>query len=487
MLTTDEIRTLIENDKASERKKQAETGQRYYDGKHDILDYRIFFMNSEDKLIEDRLKSNTRISHPFFTEIADQEVQYILSGDCAFVKSDDPKLQAFLDEYFNENEDFVAELYEILTDTVVKGFAYAYAYRDDDGKIAFQRADSTSVVEVRENATQDHCDYLIHWYVDHIENGSKEIRRIEVWDKTKTYFYCQIDDGEIVPDESQKINPRPHTIYSKGKKTFGDGFGMIPFFRLDNNRCQRSGLWPLKDLIDDYDLMNCGLSNNINDTSEALYVIRGYEDDNLDKVALNIRAKKMIGTTEEGGVDVKTVDIPVEARKAKMELDEQNIYRFGMGLNTYGLKDTSATTNIAIKSAYSLLDMKTNKLEIRLKQFIRKLLKLVLDDINKQNKTDYRQADVYFDFERVVPTNALENAQIELSEAQRRQAEINTLKAVQEDFDNETFMRQVCMQFDIDYEEIKGKLPDPAADELAQVQTALDAVPTEPVEGDVIE
>lgn len=31
MLTTEEIRTLIENDKASERKKQAETGQRYYD------------------------------------------------------------------------------------------------------------------------------------------------------------------------------------------------------------------------------------------------------------------------------------------------------------------------------------------------------------------------------------------------------------------------------------------------------------------------
>lgn len=487
MLSVDEIKTLIENDKASERKRQAEIGQKYYDAKHDILDYKIFFMNNEDKLIEDKLKSNTRISHPFFTEIADQEVQYILSGDCAFVKSDDPKLQKFLDSYFNENEDFVAELYEILTDAVVRGFAYAYAYRDEEGRIAFQRADSINVVEVRESVTQDHCDYLIHWYVDRIENGSKEIKRIEVWDDTQTYFYCQVDNGEILPDESQKINPRPHTLYGKGNKTYYDNFGMIPFIRLDNNRSQASGLWPLKDLIDDYDLMNCGLSNNINDTSESLYVIRGYSEDNLDKIALNIKAKKMIGVDEDGGVDVKTVDIPVEARKAKMELDEQNIYRFGMGLNTYGLKDTNATTNIAIKSAYSLLDMKTNKLEIRLKQFIRKLLKLVLDDINKQHKTDYKQTDVYFDFERVVPTNALENAQIELSEAQRRQAEINTLKSVQENFDNETFMRQVCEQLDIDYEEVKGKLPDPEADELAQVQTALDTVPTEPVEGDVIE
>ena len=487
MLSVDEIRTLINNDQSSERKKQAETGQRYYDAKHDILGFRIFFMNNDDELIEDKLKSNTRISHPFFTEIADQEVQYILSGDCAFVKSDNPELQELLDSYFNENEDFIAELYEILTDAVVRGFAYAYAYRrEEDNKITFERADSLNVVEVRKNATQEHCDYLIHWYIDHIDNGEKEIRRIEVWDEAQTYFYCQIDDGDIVLDELQKINPRPHTIYTKGKdgKTYYDNFGVIPFFCLSNNRAQRSSIWPVKALIDDYDLMNCGLSNNISDTSEALYVIRGYTDDNLDKIALNIKAKKMIGVDEAGGVDVQTVDIPVEARKAKMELDEQNIYRFGMGLNTYGLKDTSATTNIAIKSAYSLLDMKTNKKEIRLKQFIRKLLKLVLDDINKQNGTDYKQSDVYFDFERVVPTNALENAQIELSEAQRKQVEINTLLNLQTHIDNETMMKLIVEQLDLDWEEIKGKLPDPETDGLAEVEAALK---TAPVEGDVIE
>lgn len=43
--------------------------------------------------------------------------------------------------------------------------------------------------------------------------------------------------------------------------------------------------------------------------------------------------------------------IPYQARQAKLELDEKNIYRFGMGLNTAGLKDTSATTNIAINEA----------------------------------------------------------------------------------------------------------------------------------------
>ena len=86
---------------------------------------------------------------------------------------------------------------------------------------------------------------------------------------------------------------------------------------------------------------------------------------------------------DDGGVDVKTVDVPYQTRQAKLELDEKNIYRFGMGVNTAGLKDTNATTNIAIKAAYSLLDLKCSKLEIRLKQLLRRLLKPIIVKINK--------------------------------------------------------------------------------------------------------
>ena len=168
----------------------------------------------------------------------------------------------------------------------------------------------------------------------------------------------------------------------------------------------------------------------------------------------------MIGVGEDGDIDVKTVDIPYQARQAKLELDEKNIYRFGMGLNTSGLKDTNATTNIAIKAAYSLLDLKCSKLEIRLKQFLRKLLKPVLDEINEHNKTDYQMKDVYFNFKREVMSNAQENAQIKLTEAQEQSVRINTLLNLAAQFDSETLMQNICEVLDIDYEEIKDRLPD---------------------------
>ena len=481
MLTIEEIQRFIDEDASSEKKMFARKGQAYYDGDHDIKQYRLFYYNADGQLVEDKTRSNVKIPHPFFTELVDQAVQYMLSGKDGFVKSDIPELQTELDSYFNENEDFTAELSEVLTGCMAKGFEYMYAYKNAENKLSFMCADSIGVVEVREKDTDDGCEYVIYWYIDRIEKGHKKIKRIQVWDAEQVYYYVQDSEGAIKTDESEKINPKPHTLYSKegDAAIYYENFGFIPFFRLDNSKKQFSGLKTVKDLIDDYDLMASSLSNNLIDFDTPIHVVKGFEGDNLDELQQNLKTKKIIGmeSTDAGaGVEIKTVDVPFQAREAKLNLDEKNIYRFGMGLNTAGLKDTAATTNIAIKAAYSLLDLKCSKLEIRLKQFMRKLLKVVLADINSIEGTDYQMKDVYLCFEHEIMSNAQENAQIELTEAQRRQAEINTLLGLATQLDNETLMQLICEQLDIDYDDIKDKLPDPneAENAVNDAQTALD-------------
>lgn len=483
MLTADQIRTFIENDRTSTKKQHALEGLRYYEGEHDIKSNRIFFFDAEGNLREDKTKSNIKICHPFFTELVDQAVQYMLSGKDGFIKSDIPELQTFLDEYFNDNEDFLSELYEILTGCISKGLEYAYAYKRQDERTGFQCADSIGVVEVKAKDTDDHCEYVIYWYVDRLGKDNKKITRVQVWDDKQTHFFVQEDDGQIKPDTSQEINPRPHIVYHKDgdANTYFEGYGFIPFFRLDNCRKQHSDLKPIKALIDDYDLMSCGLSNNIQDTAEALYVVKGFQGDDLDELMTNIKAKKHIGVDEDGGVEVHTVDIPYQARQAKLELDEKNIYRFGMGFNSAQIGDGNIT-NIVIKSRYALLDLKCNKLEIRLKQFMRKLLKVVLAEINEEHETDYQQKDVYFDFEREVMTNAADNAQIALTEAQTRQAEITTLLNIREVIGDEETVKLICEQLDIDYDDIKGNLPAevPGTDPV-EAQSILNSIPAEEV------
>lgn len=472
MLTIEEIQRFIDADRVSVKKHLAHIGQDYYEAKHDIQHYRIFYVNADGNLCEDKTRSNIRIAHPFFTENVDQTVQYMLSGKTAFVRSDLPELQKFMDEYFNENEDFRAELYDILTDCVAKGFSYAYAFKGQDGKTRFQFADSLGVIELRSKETSDGCEYVIYWYVDRIGKDNKPIIRIQVWDEKQTWYYCKAGSDKIVLDDSMPSNPRPHILYRKDndKAVYMDDFGVIPFFRIDNNKKQLSGLIPIKDLIDDYDLMAAGLSNNIQDTNEALYVVKGFAGDNLDELMLNIKSKKHIGVDEDGDVEIRTIDIPYQARQTKLDLDEKSIYRFGFALNTAGLKDTNATTNIAIKAAYSLLDLKCNKLEIRLTQFMRKLLKLVLAEINDEQKTDYKLSDVYFDFLREIPANAKENADVALVDAQRKQTEINTLLNLASKLDDETILQNICEILEINYEDIKDKLP--SGDETDMYQSS---------------
>lgn len=188
MLSINEIRKFIEADAQSDRKRFARTGLRYFEGDHDIRGYRIFFINGEGKLQEDKTKSNIKISHPFFRLLVDQQTQYMLSGHGGFVKSDIPELQTELDAYFNENESFVSELNGLISGTVTKGWEYMYAYKDENDRTEFQVADSIGVVEVREKETDDGCAYVIRWFIDRFDKDNKAIKRIQVWDGKQTWF-----------------------------------------------------------------------------------------------------------------------------------------------------------------------------------------------------------------------------------------------------------------------------------------------------------
>ena len=476
MLTTEEIKLFIDEDAASTKKHYARIGERYFDGDHDIKQYRLFYYNSDGQLVEDHTRANVKIPHPFFKELTEQGTQYTLSGDDGFIFSDLPELQSELDARFNNNDDFVDELASVITDCQTKGFAYMYAMKDSTDTLKFTCADSIGVVEVEARFADDGKDHVIYWYVDRVDKEGHQVKKIMDWDNEQVSYYVQTDEGKIEKDTNIEENPRPPILYrvDGDNNTYIDSLGFLPFFRLDNNKKQISNLKPVKDLIDDYDLMASSLSNNLIDFDHPMYAVKGFEGDNLDELQQNLQTKKIVGVGTEGGIEVHTVDVPHEARKVKLELDERNIYRFGMGLNLSGLKDTSATTNIAIKAAYSLLDLRCKHLERNIKRFLRKIVTVCLNEINQKNGTDHQITDVYFKFTHEVMSNEQENKQNELTDANRKNVEVNMLMGLVQVFGNDLVIQYICDVLDIDYEEIKDQLPDNEAIKVKEVQNDLD-------------
>lgn len=459
MLTQNEIKRLIDEDIASEKKRRAKEGMRYYEGDHDILQYRLFYYNADGILVEDKTRANNRICHPFFTELVDQLASYVMSFEENPITAKDNAegLQDHLDLYFDD--EFWAEVQELIIGANSKGFEYLYAYKDITDRLRFECADSLGVVEVRAKDTDDHCEYVIYWYVDRIKANNKTIKRIQVFSKDEIWFYEQDEDGAITLDEDEPINPKPNVLWTDTKTggKYGQNLGFIPFWRLDNDRKQFGGLKPIKALIDDYDLMECGLSNNLQDFDTPIHLVKGFEGDDLSELQHNIKTKKVVGVGEGGGLDILTVDVPYQARKAKADEDEKNIYRFGMGFNSSQVGDGNVT-NVVIRSRYTLLDLKAKKLITRLKRFLKPIIQVVLDEINKQNGTDYQYTDVVLEFHPVVPTNEQETVQNEKTTAEAEQIRINTILSIAAMIGDDKALEAICAVMDWDFEELQGVL-----------------------------
>lgn len=477
MLHIGEIQTLLNTAYGDPQKAQARIGRQYYHARHAIQNYRLFYYDAHGELQEDKTRSNIKISHPFFTELADQEVQYLLSNRDRIVVAEDEQLQKELDSYFNENDRFRAELADACTDAVVCGWGWLYAYMNADGRLAFQCADALSVVEADGRYTSDGRDYVLYRYPQRTDMYGHTVYKVLVMDDTQTWTYTQPDSGTITLDEPENglPNPRPHVLYKKGNSddTYFEGLGFLPWFRIDNNRERVSGLQPVKSLIDDYDLMSCGLSNNLQDASEYLVVVSGFPGTDMTELMQNLKTKKVIGTADGGGVEMKTVTVPYEARKVKLELDKENIYQFGMGFDASQVGDGNVT-NVVIKSRYALLDIKCDKLETHLRQTMGGILDVVLERINQERGTAYTRADVKMDFTRSCITNESDNATIESTEATTAQTKINTLLAAAAQVGIDPVLPQLCNVLELDESEVRKAIEQADSEQLDSMMQQLE-------------
>ena len=449
------VQSFVAQDKGSAYQRQAQVGQDYYDYKHDILDNRIFYVDDNGQLKEDTYASNVKIPHPFFTELVDQKVQYLLSNPVEF-ETENEKLKERLKEYIDA--DLHVALQDVMQGASIKGAEFIYARTTSQDKLKFEAADSLQTRPVYNDDNETVA--IIRYYNRDIVKGNKTVTLtyVERWTDQDVAFFVIDEKGKIYLDTAQAINPRPHVIaITEDGSTLGRTYGTIPFYKLPNNTNQTSDLAPIKALIDDYDLMNAFMSNNLQDFTDAIYVVRGFKGDNLSTLRQNIKAKKTVAVGEAGGVDVKTIEIPVAARKTKLDLDRENIYKFGMGFDSAQVGDGNIT-NIVIKSRYSLLDLKCNKAEARLRAMLGWITKMILVDIQRRYGESYSDDELDITITRETMVNETDNANIALIEAQTKATIIQAILAAAPQIGDESTLKLICEQFELDLEEVQKQI-----------------------------
>lgn len=461
MLTT-AVKKAIESDRGASYKEKMRQGIDYYKHKHEILNLRFFYIDNEGEVHEEMARSNIKIVHSYFTELSDQKTQYLLSNPVE-VTTEQEGLQEYLNEYLDE--DFQLMLQELIDGGSQKGYEFVYTKLGGD-KLQFSVADSLKVIQIFDENNK--LIAIVRYYDAEVYREDKAITvtKAEIWDKEKAWYFVSQENKEFKLDPSIEVNPMyfDTRVRKETKETLGRSLGkvleiddFIPFLRYDNNKYQTTDLEPIKALIDDYDLMACSLSNNLQDFDQPFFAVKGFNGDGYEKLINNLRSRGAVGTGENGGIEVHTVNIPVEARKEKLRVDKEGIYKFGMGFDSSQVGDGNIT-NVVIQSRYTLLDLKCNKAEIRLRKLLKQMLKLIIADINRRFGKDYNAEDLTINITRDTMIDETENETREKTKAERRQIEIDNVLNAATRLDDESVLKYICEILELDYEEVQARL-----------------------------
>lgn len=428
--TEDIIKDLIETDQKSQRKREMVKGVKYYNTENDILarDFRKFYVGNVEYI--DYNKSNEMIVNNLHKTLVDQKKGYIASKKITF-KSDDDKLVQKINELLGE--DFHDLVQEWIQNASNKGAESMQPFINEDGEFDYVLVPEERVIYIKDTSHDKKVIQAIVYYaMEVIQDGEITYSiRVEIWDKEKVTRYQETKESDgsshytfIQPGTwGVDVNPRYHwydyntNFVDKSQLTaFGgvqpDGFeaggwGRVPMIQLKNNTEARSDLIPYKRYVDALDIVSSGFVNDLKDVQLAIWVLRGYEGEDLADFMLNLQKFKAIKLEENGSAEPKTLDIPKEARIAMMEWLNKKIYEIGQGVDVTKLTGGSIT-NVVIQAMYGGLESKADQLITKLRVSLSEFMFFVVQFINDRDNTTYDYKDIEFVFNKTMIFNIKE-------------------------------------------------------------------------------
>lgn len=319
-------------------------------------------------------KANHRLASGYLQKIIDQKVNFLL-GNGAVIK--DESLD--MDKYGLDFDEF---LQDIATTASKKGRAWVYFYMDG-GVLKMVEVEPEQITPTYDKYGK--LEKIIRQYDDVDEKG-KTVHVVLEYNKDGVREYVQ---------ERNKLDDRGYFGHYTVQRTAPNGalvseeelgFGIIPFIELKNNPEGISDLYPIKPMIDIYDIVNSDFANNIDDMQEAYFVIKNFQGDNYDDFLNQLKQTKAVKVGEDGDVQTNQLQIPTEARQVFLNLTDRNIYKFAMAVDTTQLSGSSLT-NVAIKAQFADLDLKTDKFEGEIRKFFRALVEFI-NNFEKKNYDD---------------------------------------------------------------------------------------------------
>lgn len=431
-ITTEQmLKDIIEADQVSQAKEEMVFGVNYYNGNNDIKrrDFREYWVDGIKYI--DYNKSNDHIANNIFKTLIDQKQGYI-AGKPVVIKSEDEELEMKVKELLGKQFQDVVQ--DWIKGASNKGRDDLQPFVNKDGDFDYCIIPGEQTIYLTDTTYQKNVTQVVRYYVMEVVDGDevKERKRIEVWDDEKVTRYQEVDTFEgteyifIQPGTyGVSCNPEFHwytynTNFTDESQLYafndpslvgaeGHGWGKVPMVSLWNNSEKRSDLMPIKDYVDAMDIVSSGFINDLKDIQLAIWVLRGYEGQDLAEFMQNLQKFKAISldNADSSSAEPKTLEIPKEARESMLSWLEQKIYEVGQGVNTQKITGGSIT-NVVIKAMYEGLNIKANNMIVKLNKAMSEFMYFAVQFINDRDGTTYDYKDINFEFDKKMLFNEKE-------------------------------------------------------------------------------
>ena len=189
--------------------------------------------------------------------------------------------------------------------------------------------------------------------------------------------------------------------------TIDGGYGRLPLIPLRANKDASSELTPaIKAKIDAYDAILSDFADNLDRANDVYWVLNNFGGtmDEVAELLEQINRVKAVANLSDGSgsgatAEPRTIEVPYAARREALDLLERALYQDYMALDMDALTGGSLT-NVAIRAAAANLNLKADRYEWQVRQFVQNLLTLIghpTEDVRFKRQTIANESEVVAD------------------------------------------------------------------------------------------
>ena len=351
--------------------------QKYYEGKHDILDH-----TSRDG------QPNNKIVNPYPKYITDMLVGYFVGQPISYTSKEEDELLENLQAIFDYSDEQEENL-ELAKICSIKGKAYELLYRDEDARIRFNEFGPDQMFVIYDMTISPSIKFAIRYY--DVGEGNDKITYAEVYDKEVCTLY-KGKDSDLSLDQVT-----PHT------------FKDVPVVEYVNNKEEQGDFEQVITLIDAYNKAQSNTLNDMDQFTDAYLILvnmAGTDSERIDE----LKRDRVMLLDDDGDAKwlIKEInDAWVENYKDRVRRD---IHKFSY---TPDMQDESFGNNLSgVSIRYKILAMeqiRSNK-ERKFKKGLQRRIELICNSLSLEKDIDLFTS-INIKFANTLPQNIYELSQ----------------------------------------------------------------------------